>query len=220
MALSIAAASSNLPSSRAWVNSAIRSGATFEATLTTPAAPEHREILRRPLQNLLYLGDLSGCFLYRHYVGYVRGKFQGGLRLDVGTGAAGHVVEDYGFVGLAGDGLEILIHPPLGRFVVVGGHHQEGICLIQKADVGDGARDTVGAYANHHRQATGILAGAVVDVQFLLVGKGGSLSRSAQRHQEIYSSLHLPPDASAEAVEIYFSILERGEERRSATFEL
>ena len=81
---------------------------------------------------------------------------------------------------------------------------------MQQTYVGDGAGHAVGAYAHHDGKAAGILAGAAIDRNFLFVRQGGGFTGGPQGYQEVDTALHLPADTSAEAVEIYFSILERG----------
>ena len=84
------------------------------------------------------------------------------------------------------------------------------IGFVQQTYVGDGAGHAVGAYAYHDGKAAGILAGAAIDRNFLFVRQGGGFTGGPQGDQEVDTALHLPADTSAEAVEIYFSILERG----------
>ena len=81
-------------------------------------AGEHRETIRAPGQDAPDLLQLSGCFLYSHDVGNVPGQRQGGFRIAVGTGSAGHVVKDYGLMGMGGNLLEISVDAPLRRLVV------------------------------------------------------------------------------------------------------
>ena len=77
----------------------------------------------------------------------------------------------------------------------------------------------VRSHTCHHRKPTRVLLGNGKDLNLLLIRQTRCLTCRSERHKEIYASGHLPVNERSKCIVIHLTILERGNQGSSATFE-
>ena len=167
-------------------------------------AGEDRHVARAVAADDRDLLDVGACLLDAHHVGMVR-EAQERVRLNVGAGAAGDVVDHDRQAALVRDGAEVGLQHALVRAVVVRGHDERGVRTQLRGAAGglDGGAGVVGAGARDDRDpvagraAVHGLNGDADAGLALLGGQRGRLAGGANRDQAVDAGEDLPGHQAA-----------------------
>src|SRR5690606_5446005 len=172
-----------------------------------------RSLAHQPLRAL----DVAGGFLDADDAGHFR-EAEHGLMLQVGAGAAGHVVQhDRQVAGGFGDGAEVLVLPFLPGLVVVRHHLQlaVGADLARELRQGDRLGGRVAATAGHHRHPAGsLLDRDADDLAVLLDADRRRLAGGANHADAVRALGHMPVDKFAQRVVINAAVVVHGRDER------
>ncbi len=182
-------------------------------------AGENQEAFGHGVADFGDLADVAAGFFHSENVGHF-GQARQGCGFDVGSGAAGNVVENDGFVDGVGDGVEVAILAFLRRLVVVRRGGQYGVDAGPGGNFfgfGNGVLGGVRSGSGDNGHAAGNdFDGEVDDVQPFVVRESWSFAGGAAGNQEINSGFDLPGHQVAQGRLVDGAVLTKWSYQRGA----
>ena len=162
--------------------------------------------------------DVAGGFLDADDARHLR-QPQHGFVLQIGHGAARHVVEQHGQIAArhVGDGAKVRVDAFLRGLVVVRHDLQlaVGAHFARVAGQGDGLGGGVGPAAGHDGHAAGhVLDRHADDFLLLIDGDRGRLARGADHADAVRAFGHMPVNQLAQRSEINAAVFMHGRDQR------